>query len=124
MRQLCEERPALWPNGLLQMALFSARNIGYVAAQDQQQAWRIDDGADFVRREKQALFDHGIVEPIIACHRLKMLFALERELEASEDAPWRSDLCAGVNRYLHSPTKRHHGLRAAAQARDFIAREG
>jgi len=124
-RVLCEERPELWPKALLQMALFAGRNVGYVAAQGEQFAWRVEDPAAFLRDEKQALFDHGIVEPIIACHRLKVLFALESELGlAVEERPWRDDLCAGVNRYLHSPTKRHHGLRAAAQARDFIAREG
>jgi hypothetical protein len=29
-----------------------------------------------------------------------------------------------VNRYLHTPMKRHHGLRIASQALDFVAREG
>jgi nitrite reductase/ring-hydroxylating ferredoxin subunit len=124
VRRLCEENPVLWPSALLQMALFAARNIGYVATQEQQQAWHIEDAPDFVRREKQSLFDHGIVEPIIACHRLKVLFALDSELKASSDSPWRDDLCAGVNRYLNSPIKRHHGLRLAAQARDFMEREG
>ncbi len=32
-------------------------------------------------------------------------------------------MCAGVNRYLNSPLKRHHGLRTASQALDFIAKE-
>ena len=32
------------------------------------------------RDEMAGLYDHGIVEPIIACHRIKMLFALEDEL--------------------------------------------
>lgn len=123
-RVLCEERAELWPKALLQMALFAGRNVGYIAAQEEQSAWRVEDPAAFLQDEKRALFDHGIVEPIIACHRLKVLFALECELGAFFEAPWRDDLCAGVNRYLHSPMKRHHGLRAAAQARDFIAREG
>jgi nitrite reductase/ring-hydroxylating ferredoxin subunit len=123
VRRLCEEQPVLWPNALLQMALFAGRNVGYVAAQEHDSAWQVDDARAFVAREKQALFDHGIVEPIIACHRLKVLFALDDELEAATDAPWRDDVLAAVNRYLNSPMKRHHGLRTAAQARDFIARE-
>ena len=123
-RVLCEEEPALWPRALLQMALFAARNIGYVAPQDDQSAFQVGDIQSFIRSEKEALIDHGIVEPIIACHRLKVLLALDSELSTAPDAPWREELCAGVNRYLHSPTKRHHGLRVAAQARDFIAREG
>jgi nitrite reductase/ring-hydroxylating ferredoxin subunit len=123
VRHLCEEQPALWPDALLQMALFAGRNVGYVAAQQRDNTWRVDDARAFVAREKQALFDHGIVEPIIACHRLKVLFALDDEMEAAPDAPWRDDVLAAVNRYLNSPIKRHHGLRTAAQARDFIARE-
>jgi hypothetical protein len=33
-------------------------------------------------------------------------------------------MCAGVNRYLATPMKRHHGLRLARQARAFVAKEG
>jgi nitrite reductase/ring-hydroxylating ferredoxin subunit len=123
-RHLCEERPDLWPKALLQLALFVGRNAGYVDAKLSTREWEVSDSLDFVAREKLKLYDHGIVEPIIAYHRLKVLFALEDELTASPDAPWVKTICAAVNRYLNSPTKRHHGLRQAAQARDFIAREG
>ncbi len=123
-RQLCEERPELWPQALLQLALFVGRNAGYVDARLSTREWDVNDPEGFVAREKLKLYDHGIVEPIIACHRLKVLFALEDELAAAPDAPWVKTMCAAVNRYLSSPTKRHHGLRQAAQARDFIAREG
>jgi hypothetical protein len=71
----------------------------------------------------RALYDHGIPEPIIVCHRLKVLFALENELGNRPDAPWADDALAAVNRYLHTPIKRHHGLRTAAQALDFVAKE-
>jgi hypothetical protein len=70
------------------------------------------------------LYDHGIVEPIIACHRVKMLFALEDELAAAPDAPWADEMCAAMNRWLNTPQKRHHGLRNTRQALDFIAKEG
>jgi hypothetical protein len=70
------------------------------------------------------LYDHGISEPIIACHRLKVLFALNDELERAPDAPWAGVTCAAVNRYLNTPMKRHHGLRLARQARAFVAKEG
>jgi hypothetical protein len=33
-------------------------------------------------------------------------------------------MCAVINRYLHNAMKRHHGLRIATQALDFVAREG
>jgi nitrite reductase/ring-hydroxylating ferredoxin subunit len=122
-RHVCEERPELWPRALLQMALFVGRNRGFVDAGQDVRRWQIDDSAAFIALEMNGLYDHAIVEPIIACHRLKMLFALEDELATTRDAPWVPEMCAAMNRWLHNPQKRHHGLRIAAQARDFIARE-
>jgi len=122
-RHICEERPELWPRALLQMALFVGRNRGYVDAAQDTARWRVDAADAFIASQMATLYDHGIVEPIIACHRLKMLFALEDELKASAEAPWRAEMCAAMNRWLHTPQKRHHGLRTAAQARDFIAKE-
>jgi nitrite reductase/ring-hydroxylating ferredoxin subunit len=122
VRHICAAQPDLWPRGLLQMALFVGRNKAYVRAQQDVDAWRA--GGDFVAREMQGLFDHGIIEPIIACHRLKMLFALEDETAAAPGAPWLPAMRAAMNRWLHTPQKRHHGLRLAAQAQDFVAREG
>jgi nitrite reductase/ring-hydroxylating ferredoxin subunit len=124
VRHLCTERPDLWPRALLQMALFAGRNRGFVDAKQDVSAWRVDDADAFVTREMAMLIDHGIVEPIIACHRLKMLFALEDELATAPHAPWAGEICAAMNRYLNTPQKRHHGLRIASQARDFIAKEG
>jgi nitrite reductase/ring-hydroxylating ferredoxin subunit len=121
-RNLCQERPDLWPRAALQLALFVGRNRKYVSG-DQSKEWRVENRGAFVRREQESLYDHGIVEPIIACHRLKVLFALEDELCVSPDAPWADTMCAAVNRYLHTPMKRHHGLRTAMQALDFIEKE-
>jgi nitrite reductase/ring-hydroxylating ferredoxin subunit/alkylhydroperoxidase/carboxymuconolactone decarboxylase family protein YurZ len=123
-RHICTRRPDLWPKALLQLALFVGRNRKYVNAREAMEQWRVDDRTAFLQREQNALYDHGIVEPIIACHRLKVLFALEDELEAAPDAPWAKTMCAAVNRYLHTPMKRHHGLRNATQALDFVTREG
>jgi hypothetical protein len=53
-----------------------------------------------------------------------VLVALEGELRAAPDAAWSETACAAVNRYLNTPMKRHHGLRLAAQALDFVAGEG
>jgi nitrite reductase/ring-hydroxylating ferredoxin subunit len=122
-RHLGEERPELWPRALLQMALFVGRNRKYVQADEDASRWRVDDRESFLSREMTQLYDHGIPEPIIACHRVKVLCALEDELAASPDAPWADEMFAAVNRYLNTPMKRHHGLRTATQALDFIARE-
>jgi hypothetical protein len=79
---------------------------------------------DFLAREMAALYDHAIPEPIVACHRLKVVFALADELGHAPDASWAPVACAAVNRYLNTPIKRHHGLRLARQARAFVAKEG
>ncbi len=124
VRHLCADRPKLWPQALLQMALFAGRNRGYVDAQQDMSRWRVNDIGDFIETEMATLYDHGIVEPIIACHRVKMLFALEDEVAAAPTATWLADMASAMNRWLHTPQKRHHGLRIATQARDFVAREG
>ncbi|MBN9592274.1 MAG: hypothetical protein J0I02_08570, partial [Alphaproteobacteria bacterium] len=123
-RHLCEETPDLWPDALLQMALFIGRNKKYVNAGQDVSHWRVNGRTAFLTGAMEGLYDHGLPEPIIACHRLKVLFALEDELRAAPDAAWAGDMCAAVNRYLNTPVKRHHGLRLATQALVFIAREG
>jgi hypothetical protein len=123
-RHLCEERPDLWPRAALQLALFIGRNRKYVRCSEDVTRWHVDNRQAFLAEAARALYDHGIPEPIIACHRLKVLIALEDELRAAPDAPWAEPACAAVNRYLHTPMKRHHSLRTAAQALDFVAREG
>jgi nitrite reductase/ring-hydroxylating ferredoxin subunit len=122
-RQLCEDRPHLWPHAALQLALFIGRNRKYVRPQEDVARWSVNDRTEFLSREMRALYDHGIPEPIISCHHLKVLFALESELTVSPDAPWADDMLSAVNRYLNTPMKRHHGLRTAGQALDFVAKE-
>ena len=123
-RHLCADDPGLWQAALLQLALFVGRNKPFVKAQQDVSAWRVDDRDAFLAAEMAALYDHAIAEPIIACHRVKVLFALEDELGHAPDAPWADVMCAAVNRYLNSPMKAHHGLRLARQARAFVAKEG
>jgi len=108
----------------LRLALFIGRNRKYVRCSGDPAQWNIDDRPAFLSDATKALYDHGIPEPIIACHRLKVLIALEDELHAAPGAAWAEIACAAVNRYLHTPMKRHHGLRTAAQALDFVAAEG
>jgi hypothetical protein len=108
----------------LQLALFVGRNKRYVRADQDLAAWQVNHPPAFLAREMAGLYDHGVPEPIVACHRLKVLFALEDELGRTPDAPWAGVVLAAVNRYLNEPMKRHHGLRLARQARAFIASEG
>ncbi len=123
-RQLCAGDAELWPAALLQLALFVGRNRKYVRVDNDAARWAVADRGQFLRREIATLYDHGIPEPIVACHRLKVLLALDLELRETPDAPWGDAMCAAVNRYLSVPLKRHHGLRNASQALDFIAKEG
>ena len=123
-RHLCGERPDLWGAALLQLGLFIGRNRGYVDADQDVSAWDVADPEGFIKQEMGRLYDHGVPEPIIACHRLKVLFALEDELANAPDAPWAPAMCAAVNRYLNTPMKRRHSLRLARQARAFAAQEG
>ena len=123
-RHICDERPDLWPRAALQLALFIGRNRKYVRPGKDGARWQVADRQAFLAAATKGLYDHGIPEPIIACHRLKVLIALEDELQAAPEAAWAEAACAAVNRYLNTPMKRHHGLRIAAQALDFVAREG
>ena len=122
-RHICDERPDQWPRAALQLALFVGRNRKYVHPDGDGARWRVDDHRAFLDLALKALYDHGIPEPIIACHRLKVLLAIEDELGTAPDAPWVETICAAVNRYLHTPMKRHHGLRIATQALDFVGKE-
>lgn len=121
-RQLCTETPTLWPSALLQLGLFVARNGKYVRHADASN-WEVADREPFLSTQCERLYDHGIAEPIIACHRLKVLFALQSELAATPQAPWAASWLAAVHRYLSSPLKRHHALRLARQALHFVASE-
>ncbi|HXQ09434.1 MAG TPA: Rieske 2Fe-2S domain-containing protein [Caulobacteraceae bacterium] len=123
-RRLCEETPALWPKALAQLVLFIGRNKPYVDAALDTDAWRVDETERFIADERGALYDHGIAEPIIACHRLKVLTALEDEWLARPDSSALPMMATAVNRYLNSPLKIRHGLRTARQARAFVAQEG
>jgi nitrite reductase/ring-hydroxylating ferredoxin subunit len=123
-RRLCEETPALWPKALAQIVLFIGRNKPYVDASLDIDTWRVDEPERFLTSERDTLYDHGIAEPIIACHRLKVLTALEDEWLARPDSSALPIMTTAVNRYLNSPLKGRHSLRTARQARAFVAQEG
>ena len=123
VRQLCAVQPHLWPQALLQMACFLGRNTQFLLPQADE-AWFVVDGASFLARERQALFDHGIREPIFACHRVKVLAAVAEETAWAGDGSLARHLVAAANRYLNTPIKSHHALRSARQALSFVEAEG
>ncbi len=122
-RHLCEETPALWPQALLQLALFVGRNKRYVDPEMDVSHWRVEDAGAFMSDALAGLYDHGQPEPIVSAHLVKISFALEDEMKAAPQAPWVPIWLAAVNRFLHTPLKRRHALRAATQALEFVAAE-
>ena len=123
VRHLCETQPALWPQGLLQMACFVGRNAGYLADPTSDENWLVEDPAAFIANSKRALFDHSQFEYIVACHIVKLTYAVGDEVAAAPGAPWVGNITGALNRFLHSPLKRKHVVRTAQQALDFVARE-
>lgn len=123
VRELCGANPELWPQALLQLACFLGRNAAFLTPAPNE-SWRVQDAQHFFAREKNALYDHGIREPIYACHRVKMLAAVEEEVAWAGQGKLADALLAATNRYLNSPIKGHHTLRAAHQALSFVDAEG
>ena len=74
VRQVCLRQPALWPRGLLQLALFVGRNTPYLkpglTSTAAYAAWRVDDASAFDTL-CQGIIDHGIGLDIFPAHRLK-----------------------------------------------------
>jgi nitrite reductase/ring-hydroxylating ferredoxin subunit len=122
-RHLCREQPALWPQALLQLACFLGRNAPFLQ-EEADEAWHVGDPQQFFARERTALYDHGIREPIFACHRVKVLAAVAEEVTWAGDSSLSHTVLAATNRYLNTPIKGHHALRAAHQALSFIEAEG
>ena len=123
VRWLCREQPELWPQALLQLGCFLGRNAPFLH-KEPDWSCEVHDHAAFLAREREALYDHGIREPIFACHRVKVLAAVAEEVAWAGEGALTSTLLAATNRYLSSPMKGHHGLRAAHQALSFVEAEG
>ena len=124
VHEICQRRPELWPDALLQMACFVGRNNDFVDPALDEAEWRVTLVEGFVDRAFQSLFDHGQPEPIVSAHLIKTLSAADAELQAAPEAGWRDDLLAGLNRFLNSPLKRKHLMRMATQSIAFVEAEG
>lgn len=126
-RKLCEAQPELWPDALLQMALFAARNAPLALPTDERDAlraeWAVPDADAFFEKIAPRLVDHGEPAHIYACHWLKTASAVREEvarLGGDDPAP---TLLAALNRYLHAPIHRRKTVRAASQMLAFVERE-
>jgi nitrite reductase/ring-hydroxylating ferredoxin subunit len=127
LREQCARQPDLWPQGLLQLAMFVGRNGKYLdpntAAQTAIREWGIDDEAAFHERAVATIVDHGIGLPIYPAHWLKTWSAVRDEVAAGLPDGARTAMLAAVNRLLAVRFKQRHALRTAHQALGFVAKE-
>jgi nitrite reductase/ring-hydroxylating ferredoxin subunit len=127
LRQQCARQPHLWPQGLLQLALFAGRNSGYLdpnlAAQTAIREWAVPDETAFHERAIATIVDHGVGLPIFPAHWLKTWGAVRDEVAAGLPAGARTAMLAAVNRLLAVRFKQRHALRTAHQALGFVGKE-
>ncbi len=124
IRHLCTESPDLWPQALLQMALFTGRNARFMDRSLDEARWAVPDRETFWRDSIGRLFDHGEFRHIIAVHYVKTLMAVRDELPALKDEALGGRLMAALNRFLNEPIRGRHVRRTAHQALTFVAGEG
>ncbi len=127
LREQCARQPRLWPQGLLQLALFVGRNSGYlrndVSGDAKIREWEVGDARAFHARAAATVVDHGLGLPIFPAHWLKTWTAVRDEVEAGLPSSTRAAVLAAVNRLLAVRFKERHPLRTAHQALGFVARE-
>lgn len=127
LRQQCARQPHLWPQGLLQLALFVGRNSAYLdpdtPATAAIKAWAVVDEAAFHERAITAIVDHGTGLPIFHAHWLKTWSATRDEVAAGVPTNARVAMLAAVNRLLAVRFKQRHTLRTAHQALGFVGKE-
>ena len=127
LRQQCERQPHLWPQGLLQLAIFVGRNSGYLdpdlAAHAAIREWAVADEAAFHERAIATIVDHGIGLPIFPVHWLKTWSAVRDEVAAGVPAAARTAMLAAVNRLLAVRFKQRHTMRTAHQSLGFVGKE-
>jgi hypothetical protein len=128
VRLQCTRQPALWPQGLLQMALFIGRNTPYLAADDDAampalRRWAVADAPAFDAQCTATLLDHGLALYILPVHRLKTWSAVRDEIALGVPEVAAQALRAAVHRLFAARFKQRHVLRTAHQALGFVARE-
>jgi len=127
VRVQCTRHPALWPQGLLQMALFLARNTPWLAADDPAnpapRRWAVADAEAFDAQCAARVLDHGLAQYIFPVHLLKTWVAVRDQIALGVADDAAAALRAAVNRLFGARFKQRHLLRTARQAAAFVARE-
>ena len=127
VRQVCMRTPALWPQGLLQMALFAGRNTPWLVADDAAvpalARWAVADAEAFDAECRERVLDHGLAQYIFPVHLLKTWNAVRDEIALGVDAATATVLRAALNRFFAARFKQRHLLRTARQAAAFVAKE-
>jgi hypothetical protein len=119
LRELAGRHPELWTPGLLQLALFTGRVQPFLDRDAETSSWWVEDATSFFATAVERLFDHGVREPIFACHLLKTTLAA-RELAPALGVTARAALLGGVRRFLESPLKQKHALRTVRLALQLV----
>ncbi len=123
VRFACSRHPELWPEGLIQMALFLGRSHRYVDVEAvSEEDWKVEDQQAFLEKAFQVILDHGLRDPIFSAHVLKTTVAVEEELLAAGESKVPS-LLPSLNRFLNSPLKQKHVRRLARQANQLVSRD-
>ena len=127
VREFCRCTPALWPQGLLQMALFVGRNTPHLAAgvasADARAAWAVHDAAAFDSAAQAQIIDHGLGLPIFPAHWLKTWLAVRDTVGLGVPESTAAALRAAARCLLAVNFKQRHALRTATQALKFVERE-
>ena len=126
-RLVCTRHPELWPQALLQMAMFVGRNTAYLLADDPAlpalQRWAVADAAAFDAQCIARVLDHGMALYILPAHLLKTWAAVRDEIALGVPDAAADAMRAAVNRLFAARFKQRHVLRNARQALGFVARE-
>ncbi len=120
VRVTCTRFPDLWPQALLQMALFVGRNSAYLGAPPSPETLDLPAFDAFCRGR---VLNHGVGLYIHSAHLLKTWLAARDEIRNGLPLPIAQRLMAAVARYLGAPVRQKRTLRTARQALDFVALE-
>jgi nitrite reductase/ring-hydroxylating ferredoxin subunit len=127
VRLQCTRQPTLWPQGLLQMALFLGRNTPWLAADDPAmpalRRWAVADPQAFDAQCAARVLDHGLAQYIFPVHLLKTWVAVRDQIALGVAEETAAAMRAAVNRLFAARFKQRHLLRTAQQAAAFVARE-